>query len=275
MSLDGSNRPKSEEVNADTPSQRDGPITLNVGGRLFTTTRGTLCSMPNTMLSQRFAADSNFVEKTLSDGSHFIDADPRAFDAILRGLRLGNVPSKVPRLAEMDQDEWEATLLFYGIAVADKAEEIQAPKSPPPRNIAERYHSDGSKFVKALADWFLRSAAFRGYFDSSTSVWVHEVDLRISKNDEGVYPYILWTAPKLEYWFGSQLHAKANAKGLEVCLGAKDLVIVAYDSTVLAGLDLQLDLLLDRDGEQTTQIGDAKRIVRFKIFMPPLVLSKK
>lgn len=143
MSLAGSKRPNPEEVKSETrPPPRDGPITLNVGGRLFTTTSSTLCSLPDTMLSRRFAADSNFVEKTLPDGSHFIDADPRAFDAILRGLRLGNVPAKVPKLAEMEQDEWDATLLFYGIEVADKAEVIEVPKSPPPTNLAERYHRD-------------------------------------------------------------------------------------------------------------------------------------
>eukprot|EP01130_Rhizamoeba_saxonica_P012169 TRINITY_DN5110_c0_g1_i3.p1 TRINITY_DN5110_c0_g1~~TRINITY_DN5110_c0_g1_i3.p1 ORF type:complete len:301 (-),score=45.14 TRINITY_DN5110_c0_g1_i3:42-944(-) len=61
-------------------------ITLNIGGTLFQTTRGTLIAEPATMLSAMFGGEG-VPPQPDEDGSYFIDRDPKHFRFILNYLR--------------------------------------------------------------------------------------------------------------------------------------------------------------------------------------------
>lgn len=66
-------------------------VTLNVGGRLFTTTRMTLTSEPDSMLGRMFDTSSPFPPARLVDGAFFLDANPEVFSVILDFLRYKTV----------------------------------------------------------------------------------------------------------------------------------------------------------------------------------------
>ncbi|PWY86595.1 hypothetical protein BO94DRAFT_546819 [Aspergillus sclerotioniger CBS 115572] len=74
-----------------TPSPSSPPdrrLTLQVGERIFTTTRSTLSESTflDSLLSSRWTSNA------LPDGSYFIDVDPTLFEHILRYLRRGIYP---------------------------------------------------------------------------------------------------------------------------------------------------------------------------------------
>lgn len=71
-------------------------ITLNVGGRHFTTSRSTLLAKePLSMLARMFADDNNMylMNPSVTDktGAFLIDRSPEYFEPILNYLRHGNV----------------------------------------------------------------------------------------------------------------------------------------------------------------------------------------
>ena len=73
-------------------------VSLNVGGKEYTTTIQTLCQDPNCMLSKMFSG--RFAVKKDSKGNYFIDRDGTYFKYILNYLRDGyvNLPTKpLPR----------------------------------------------------------------------------------------------------------------------------------------------------------------------------------
>ena len=55
-------------------------MTLNVGGRLFTTTRTTLTSEPDSVLARMFDPASPLPPARMIDGAFFIDANPAIFE---------------------------------------------------------------------------------------------------------------------------------------------------------------------------------------------------
>lgn len=71
-------------------------ITLNVGGKHFTTSRSTLLAKePLSMLARMFADDNNMylMNPSVTDetGAYLIDRSPEYFEPILNYLRHGNV----------------------------------------------------------------------------------------------------------------------------------------------------------------------------------------
>ena len=73
-------------------------LTLNVGGKLFTTTRMTLTKEPESMLSRMFAANNespghfNLSPSTVdAQGAYLIDRSPTYFEPILNYLRHGKL----------------------------------------------------------------------------------------------------------------------------------------------------------------------------------------
>ena len=97
-------------------------VSLNVGGKIFKTTRSTLCNDPDSILSKMFSEDSevsssspiNHLPRTLvvglisvreygdttlfqwgieidENGHALLDADPRYFNTILNYLRMNEV----------------------------------------------------------------------------------------------------------------------------------------------------------------------------------------
>ena len=64
------------------------PLTINVGGTFFMTTRATLCAEKGSMLATMFEEDSPFGElNTDETGTIFLDSDPATFTWILNYLR--------------------------------------------------------------------------------------------------------------------------------------------------------------------------------------------
>lgn len=83
----------SYEVSEETNSEW---LTLNVGGRLFTTSKRTLISSePTSMLARMFSEDTNgylFTPSTVDkDGAYLIDRSPTYFEPILNYLRCGQL----------------------------------------------------------------------------------------------------------------------------------------------------------------------------------------
>jgi len=71
-------------------------LKLNVGGRIFETTRATLTSHPSSSLARMFEPKSALPPSLMEDGVYQVDACPRAFAVILNWLRyrqlmLGNI----------------------------------------------------------------------------------------------------------------------------------------------------------------------------------------
>eukprot|EP00088_Acartia_fossae_P033870 TRINITY_DN3474_c0_g1_i4.p1 TRINITY_DN3474_c0_g1~~TRINITY_DN3474_c0_g1_i4.p1 ORF type:complete len:240 (-),score=19.63 TRINITY_DN3474_c0_g1_i4:286-1005(-) len=80
-------------------------ITLNVGGKLFTTTRMTLTSVPESVLGRMFDVSSPFPPARILDGAYFVDSNPAVFSVILDYLRYKTVivPPDVPPEAIQEQ----------------------------------------------------------------------------------------------------------------------------------------------------------------------------
>jgi len=80
-------------------------VTLNVGGRLFTTTRMTLTSEPESVLGRMFDLSSPIPPARLLDGAFFLDANPDVFEVILDFLRYKSIilPAKLPLEAVLVQ----------------------------------------------------------------------------------------------------------------------------------------------------------------------------
>eukprot|EP00928_Gymnodinium_smaydae_P017825 TRINITY_DN16808_c0_g4_i1.p1 TRINITY_DN16808_c0_g4~~TRINITY_DN16808_c0_g4_i1.p1 ORF type:complete len:297 (-),score=56.12 TRINITY_DN16808_c0_g4_i1:202-1056(-) len=92
---------KSQKCDSDDPILR-----LNVGGKLFTALRSTLCLDSNSMLGKLLADDSPFSPPRLDDDGYiFIDRDGDMFALLLgclrRGGRLVGEPNDIPTLAKL------------------------------------------------------------------------------------------------------------------------------------------------------------------------------
>ena len=68
-------------------------LSLNVGGRLFTTYKATLLQYPDSMLAAML--DGSYTACQVS-GSVFIDRDPELFDYVLDFLRSGPSAFEMP-----------------------------------------------------------------------------------------------------------------------------------------------------------------------------------
>lgn len=74
------------------PPSFGGPVTLNVGGTLYSTTLETLTRFPDSMLGAMFKAGTPIPPNLNPQGGHyFIDRDGKAFRHILNFLRLGRL----------------------------------------------------------------------------------------------------------------------------------------------------------------------------------------
>ena len=75
-------------------------LKLNVGGKEFMTTQGTLSSDQNSMLARMFSTDANGRIPATQDvnGAFFIDRCPKYFGVILNFLRSG----KLEKVANVD-----------------------------------------------------------------------------------------------------------------------------------------------------------------------------
>ena len=90
-------------------------IRLNVGGKVFLTTRATLCAEPGSMLATLFDGDSPFEgPDQLDDGSYFLDRPHHAFEYVLNYLRCSLKLLKAPPKKILPQLRNDAD--YYGLA---------------------------------------------------------------------------------------------------------------------------------------------------------------
>ena len=99
-------------------------VHMDVGGHRFTTTRKTLCSIPNSALEAIFSGRHENAAHRTKDGTYVIDRDGSQFQHILNFLRAGAVVS-LPR-EKADQDALAIEADFYGLD--DLVHAIRMPK---------------------------------------------------------------------------------------------------------------------------------------------------
>jgi hypothetical protein len=91
-------------------------IKLNIGGRIFVTTRNTLCAESGLFRRQ---LSGDFTWKPEADGSYFLDADPDLFEHLLRFMRRPEVfPLFYTNAAGLDYDLYnrlETEALYFQI----------------------------------------------------------------------------------------------------------------------------------------------------------------
>jgi len=76
-----------EEVSVEKVAAMTDWLKLNVGGTIFETSRSTLTSDSESILSRMFQPNSNLPPATITDGVYQIDACPRSFEVVLNWLR--------------------------------------------------------------------------------------------------------------------------------------------------------------------------------------------
>lgn len=112
--------PSTAQVDLPPPPSTTNPITLNVGGRLFTTWPSTLTAHSPffaALLSDRWADDTRRV-----DGNLFVDANPDLFVHVLNYLRRSVSPIFWSRSAGFDLPLYAALLLeaqYFGITALE------------------------------------------------------------------------------------------------------------------------------------------------------------
>lgn len=98
-------------------------VTLNVGGRLFTTTRSTLTQQdPDSMLARMFSGDKavSWCSSVDETGAYLIDRSPRYFEPVINYLRHGRVVIDQGLNAEGVLEEAK----FYGLrSMIDQVED--------------------------------------------------------------------------------------------------------------------------------------------------------
>lgn len=95
------------------PKGDDEIIRLNVGGRLFTTTRTTLNKQKDSELAKMISGKATLPLLQCVDGAYFIDEDPDIFETILTLFRYGYGQK------EVCQDHLNTALLNFGLKNSD------------------------------------------------------------------------------------------------------------------------------------------------------------
>ena len=81
-----------KDLSADSGGSMGDLIKLNIGGKIFCTTRGTLIGLEtDSVLSKMFSKPSNWTNRTDSDGCYVIDRTPQYFIPLLNYLRHGKL----------------------------------------------------------------------------------------------------------------------------------------------------------------------------------------
>ena len=97
----------------DTGLHSKSVLKLNVGGKEFMTTLGTLRSDQNSMLAKMFSSEANesFPANRDANGAFFIDSCPKYFGVILNFLRRG----KLETGANIDLQFLRIEAIHFGI----------------------------------------------------------------------------------------------------------------------------------------------------------------
>lgn len=97
--------------------QEDQHVTLNIGGKHFTTYRTTLTKYPQTLLGRMFADDQKLGHQKIP----FFDRSDLLFDAILNFYRTDLLikPDNIPK------EVWQAELGFWGLPEEESSPDLK------------------------------------------------------------------------------------------------------------------------------------------------------
>uniref|UniRef100_A0A4W4DR06 KHA domain-containing protein n=1 Tax=Electrophorus electricus TaxID=8005 RepID=A0A4W4DR06_ELEEL len=121
-------------------------LTLNIGGRLFTTTRSTLVSKePDSMLAHMFGEKDVWGNKRDQRGAYLIDRSPEYFEPILNYLRHGQliVNEGVNLLGVLEEAR------FFGIEQLAEQLEVAIKNSHPPEDHSPISRKEFVRFLLA------------------------------------------------------------------------------------------------------------------------------
>lgn len=94
-------------------------ITLNVGGRLFTTIRATLCQVDGSLLASMFSGRWGERSLVRDEENHvFLDMDPDCFEFIMKWLRMLRIDpdTEFPTIPDKMVIEMEKWRNYFGLA---------------------------------------------------------------------------------------------------------------------------------------------------------------
>ena len=151
-------------------------IKLNIGGKRFETSRGTLCMQPDSMLAAMFSGRHALTPD--EDGSYFIDRDGKHFGHILNFLRQGTIQ------VELNTDPARALAIeaeFYGLS--DLASVLRADGLDITRYLGKEIGEMRAEEMRLREP--LSIPKLPGYRDTSAPINNHE-GLRSVFGDEGV-----------------------------------------------------------------------------------------
>jgi hypothetical protein len=168
-------------------------VSLNVGGKVYTTTRSTLENAP--FFDGLFRAVSSGATTTKDeDGRFFVDRDSEFFKIILQFLRSG-----VPVMASTEQEleTLRAEFEFFGLDKEDVIDRTPKQKVKQIVRIDIMKGGNGATLLIVIGT----EASIKGLFDDATfALFVeHADDLLCSKNEglngEGVWTVVVALSP--------------------------------------------------------------------------------
>ncbi len=103
-------------------------IKLNIGGKIFTTSKTTLLMYPNSFFSAMLSSGKWNPDE---DGEYFIDRNPKYFDILLDFMRNGGLDSN-SEVYDMNKKEKESLRREAEFYLLDSLIEILSTSEPPP-----------------------------------------------------------------------------------------------------------------------------------------------
>jgi hypothetical protein len=94
-------------------------LKLNVSGKIFVTSRSTLCKYPKSVLAEMFSKQQ--IQHRDDRGAYFIDRNPEVFQHVLTWLRYGTFPgmdSSMQHLVTME-------LMFWNLVIDKPMKEVE------------------------------------------------------------------------------------------------------------------------------------------------------
>ncbi|XP_064595088.1 BTB/POZ domain-containing protein KCTD21-like [Liolophura sinensis] len=120
------------------------PVTLNVGGVLYTTSRTTLTLFGDSMLGRMFSGDWETAHD--SEGRCFIDRDGHLFRHVLNFLRTGKliIPEDFPELLQLksEADFYQIEALIEVVEAEIVRRALLRPEPEVPQREQRHYYLD-------------------------------------------------------------------------------------------------------------------------------------
>ncbi|CAL5229386.1 g12700 [Coccomyxa viridis] len=165
----------------------DAILTLNVGGKKFTSSRSTVCKDPYSMLARMFNADWHMKNRKDDKGRIFIDRDPQHFGLILNFLRDGTcvLPTDVDARRQILQEaEFYQLESLRDFLMHEDCKELQTAQDLR-ACIATRLEMDES--IKEIVRMLLR-CAYGSPLDASSKIPSHSACVEVAVRENAFNP---------------------------------------------------------------------------------------